>query len=124
LCIEPLRSELTNFITTIEEALKLIDEVAKPNFKLILDVYFMSGAGRPIKDQIILGAKHLRHFHGNDDNRGGPGFGSVDYGEVADALKQVKYSGHVSVEVLRDENDPVYVAGKSLETLRKFFEIL
>lgn len=124
LCIEPLRNELTNFITTIEEALKLIDEVAKPNFKLILDVYFMSGAGRPIKDQIILGAKHLRHFHANDDNKGGPGFGSVDYREVADALRQVKYSGYVSVEVLRDENDPVYVASKSLETLRKFFETL
>lgn len=122
LCIEPLRSELTNFITTVEEALKLIDEVAKPNFKLILDVYFMSGTRRPIREQILLGARHLKYFHANDDNRGGPSFGSVDYGEVADSLKQVGYSGYVSVEVLRDEDNPMYVARKSLETLGKFFE--
>lgn len=121
LCIEPLRSELTNFITTVEEALKLIDEVAKPNFKLILDVYFMSGAGRSIREQILLGARHLKHFHANDDNRGGPGFGSVDYREIADSLKQIGYTSYISVEVLRDENDPVYVARKSLENLRNFF---
>ncbi|MBS7611890.1 sugar phosphate isomerase/epimerase [Candidatus Bathyarchaeota archaeon] len=124
LCIEPLRSELTNFITTVKEALRLIDEVAKPNFKLILDVYFMSGTGRPIREQILLGARHLKYFHANDDNKGGPGFGSIDYREVADSLKQVGYSGYVSVEVLRDEADPIYVARKSLETLKKFFEML
>ncbi len=121
LCIEPLRSESTNFITSVEEALRLIDEVAKPNFKLILDVYFMSGIGRPIGGQILLGARHLKHFHANDDNRGGPGFGSVDYREVADSLMRAEYSGYISVEVLRDEADPVYVARKSLETLKKSF---
>lgn len=123
ICIEPLRKELTNFITTVEDALKLIEDVNRPNFRLILDVYFMSGTGRPIRDQILLGSKYLSHVHANDDNRGGPGFGSVDYKEVAEALKEVKYQGYVSVEVLREEEDPGRVARISLENLKRFFTL-
>lgn len=121
ICIEPLRRSLTNFVTTVEEALRLIEDVNRPNFRLILDVYFMSGSGRPIREQIISGSKYLSHVHANDDNRGGPGFGSVDYREVADALREIGYQGYVSVEVLQEEDDPGRVARISLENLKRFF---
>ena len=123
ICIEPLRGELTNFITTVEEALRLIEDVNHPNFRLILDVYFMSGAGRPIREQILMGSRYLSHVHANDDNRGGPGFGSVDYREVAGALREIGYEGYVSVEVLREEENPGEVARVSLENLKRFFRL-
>ena len=121
ICMEPLRRELTNFVNTVEEAVRLIEHVNHPNFRLILDVYSMSGVGKPIGDQIRAGAKYLSYLHANDDNKGGPGFGSIDYREVVKALHDIGYEGYVSVEVLRDEPDPAEVARVSLETLKRFF---
>ena len=121
LCLEPLARHLTNFINTAEEAMRMIDEVAHPNFKLILDVYSMCDEGRPIGSIIRSAKGYLAHFHANDDNKKGPGFGNVNYREVANALIEIGYSGYVSVEVFDFKPGPEYIAERSLENLRKFF---
>jgi len=122
ICLEPLARHITNFINTAEEAMRMIDEVGSPNFKLILDVYSMCDEPKPI-DEVIRSAKgYLAHFHANDANRLGPGFGSVDYNRVVKALMDIDYSGYVSVEVFDFTPGPEFIAEKSLENLRKFFK--
>ena len=101
----------------------MIEDVNHPNFRLILDVYSMSGVKTPIREQICAGSKYLSHFHANDDNKGGPGFGSVDYGEIVEALKDIGYEGYVSVEILKDEPNPIEAARLSLKNLKRFFRI-
>ncbi|MCW4021033.1 MAG: sugar phosphate isomerase/epimerase [Candidatus Bathyarchaeota archaeon] len=121
ICIEPLRREATNFINTVDEALALIKDVNHQNFRLILDAYALSGEKESIDSLIAKGGEHLEHFHANDDKGRGPGFGSVDYRKISNALKNVGFKGFVSVEVLTRERDPENVAKLSIENLRRYF---
>jgi len=119
--IEPLARHLTNFINTVDEAVKLIEDVNSDAFKLILDVYSMTDEKRPYSDIIRRGAKYLVHFHANDTNGLGPGFGEANYQEIVDALRSIQYKGYLSVEVFDFSLGARYIASKSLENLKNLF---
>jgi len=121
ICLEPLARHLTNFINTAEEAIRLIEEVSHPNLRLVLDVFSMSDEEKPMDEVIRSGRDHLAHFHANDANRLGPGFGGVDYKPIVKALKEINYRGFVSVEVFDFTLGPEEIARRSLENLRRFW---
>jgi len=121
LCIEPLSTAETNFITTAKEALRLVEEMHSANFRLILDVKAMSSEGRDIPGIIRAAKGKVGHVHANDPNKRGPGFGSTDFVPIAKALREIGYEGYVSVEVFDFSPDPQTIASKSIEYLRKAF---
>lgn len=121
LCLEPLSPEETNFITSAREAAAMIEQVGSENFRLLLDVKAMSSEQVPIPEIIYEYGGLLRHFHANDANKRGPGFGDTDFAPIAGALKSVNYAGWVSVEVFDFTPDPVTIAQKSLEYLKGVF---
>lgn len=120
--MEPLAKRLTNFINTSEEAIRLVNEVSHPNFKLHLDVLAMLDEGRPFPDIIKKSKEHLVHFHINDDNGLGPGFGNVDYKPIIKALEDIDYQGFLSVEVFDFSPGPRKIASVSLENLEKLLQ--
>lgn len=121
ICFEPLAPAETNFINTAAEALRFVQQVPSPRFKLILDVKAMCSESTPIP-QIIRGSwPHFAHFHANDRNLKGPGFGDVDYKPIAAALKEVGYQGFVSVEVFNFDEGAEAIATRSLEYLKRAF---
>ena len=89
LCVEPLSPPDADFITTADEGEEIISLVDHPAFKLHLDVKAMSTEDRPTHDVIRSHAKHLHHFHANDPNLRGPGFGKTDFVPIFQALKDV-----------------------------------
>lgn len=119
-CLEQLSNQETNFCQTAEETVDLIDAINHPNFQLILDVKAMvdEPAGRP--DTIKQYQRYLKHFHANDENLKGPGFGDVDFEPIFGALKEIEYDGYVSVEVFDFEMGCVAIAGRSYEHMTKF----
>jgi len=122
IALEPLAKHLTNFINTAEEAIQLIKEVSHPNFRLHLDVYSMLDEGKPLPE-IIKGSKeNLVHFHINDDNRLGPGFGKVNYPPIIKALEEINYRGFLSVEVFDFSPGPKKIASVSIENLKKLLK--
>lgn len=121
ICFEPLGPAETNFINTAEEGLEFVANLASPNFKIILDVKAMSTESKPIPEIIRESWPHFAHFHANDPNLKGPGFGQVDFKPIAAALKQVAYEGFVSVEVFNFDEGPEVIASKSLSYLKQVF---
>lgn len=121
ICFEPLAPAETNFVNTAAEAIRFVNQLPSKSFKIILDVKAMCSEAKPIPDIIRESWPNFAHFHANDKNLKGPGFGSVDFKPIAAALKEVGYHGYASVEVFNFEEGPEVIATRSLEHLRQVF---
>jgi sugar phosphate isomerase/epimerase len=73
----------------------------------------------PIPDLVRRYGAKAGHFHANDANRRGPGFGEVDFVPIFRALKKSGYDGWVSVEVFDYTPDPVTIARESIRYMRE-----
>jgi sugar phosphate isomerase/epimerase len=121
ICFEPLSPAETNFINTAAEAIAFVKPFNSPAFRIILDVKAMSSEAKPIPQIIRESGPHFAHFHANDKNLKGPGFGDVDFKPIAATLREVDYKGFVSVEVFKFEEGPEIIAAKSIEYLKLAF---
>jgi sugar phosphate isomerase/epimerase len=119
LCLEPLSPPEADFINTIAEAIDLLRRVDHPNFALHLDVKAMSTEKEATADLVRRHGGRAGHFHANDSNRRGPGFGSTDFVPILQALKDSGYKRWVSVEVFDYTPDPVTIARESIRYLRQ-----
>jgi len=122
LCIEPLSPAETNFINTVSQGLQMVREIDHANFKIHLDVKAMCSEPTPVPDIIrSVRAEDIGHFHVNDANLYGPGMGDVDYGPIAEAIRDVGWDKWLSVEVFKYDPDPETIARESIEYLRSFW---
>lgn len=121
IALEPLGTKETNFLTTAEETIKLIEAVDSPSCQLHLDVKAMSSEEKPMPRIIADSAKYLRHFHANDPNLQGPGTGEVDHVPIAKALKDIDYDGYVSVEVFKYDAGGPMIARGAMEYLQEVY---
>jgi sugar phosphate isomerase/epimerase len=119
ICFEPLAPTETNFINTAAEAIAFVQRVPSPNFKIILDVKAMCSEAKAIPQIIRESWPHFAHFHANDCNLKGPGFGDVDFKPIIAELKAVGYEGFLSVEVFKFDEGPEVIARRSLGYLRQ-----
>ncbi|MBU6387993.1 MAG: sugar phosphate isomerase/epimerase [Planctomycetes bacterium] len=117
LAIEPLGPQEGNFLNHASQARVMIQRIASPNVRLHLDVKAMSSEGFPIAQIIQDHADLLIHFHANDPNKLGPGMGDVDQAPIFKALKDVGYSGWVSVEVFDYSPGVEQILTASMDTM-------
>lgn len=124
--IEPLDRDLTNFITTVEEALRMVEEVNHPHFRLIVDSRATSLQEPPVPEtfQRAFESGHLYHVHVNDVSGKGPGFGETRFAPILGTLKSLGYERYISVEVFHFEPDPQTIASRSIGYLRGILEAL
>jgi sugar phosphate isomerase/epimerase len=119
LCLEPLSPPEADFVNTCAEAVQLLDRVNHPNFVLHLDVKAMSTDEAPAPELIRRHAPRTGHFHANDPNLRGPGFGATDFVPIFQALRDSGYPGWVSVEVFDYLPDPETIARESIRYMRE-----
>lgn len=119
MCLEPLTPAETNFMNTAQDGVELIEKLAHPYVKLHLDVKAMSAEAEPTPDVIRANKKYLHHFHANDPNLRGPGFGKTDFRPIFSALKDVHYDGWVSVEVFDYTPDAETIARESIRYMKE-----
>lgn len=118
ICMEPLAPIETDFITTCEDADRLIEAVGHSHFGLHLDVKAMSSESTPVPALIGRYGGRAGHFHANDANLRGPGFGETDFVPIFAALRDSGYDTWVSVEVFDYTPDPGTIATRSIEYMK------
>jgi sugar phosphate isomerase/epimerase len=119
IAIEPLGPEETNFLNTAAEAVALAERVGSPRVRLHLDCKAMATEGLPIPELIRRHHHMLAHFHANDPNRQGPGFGKLDFVPILAALGEVDYRCWVSVEVFDYSPGIERLAAESIRYLQR-----
>ncbi len=126
IALEPLAPSETNFLTSALETTALIQMVKSPFVQLHLDCKAMwggeiapDGSRRPMADVIREFQPWTRHFHANDPNLQGPGFGDLDFHPIFAALKETKYAGWVSVEVFDYTPGVEALTKKSIDYMKK-----
>jgi sugar phosphate isomerase/epimerase len=118
IAIEPLGRKETDFLTTAAETVQLIEKIGSPFIALHLDCKAMSDETIPIPELIRQNKEHVIYFHANDPNLQGPGFGQLDFKPIMSALREINYSGWVSVEVFDYSPGIEVLAEKSLAVLK------
>ena len=98
--------------------MELIDRIGSPHVRLHLDCKAMATETATIPELIHQHCGILAHFHANDPNRQGPGFGDLDFGPIFAALGEVDYRGWVSVEVFDYAPGIENLARQSLEYMQ------
>jgi sugar phosphate isomerase/epimerase len=117
--LEPLGPAETDVLTTAAETCRLIEEIGSPHVRLHLDVKAMATEPTPMPEIIQASAPYLEHFHANDENLQGPGFGAVDFLPIFRALDEISYAGWVSVEVFDTTPGPERLAAESITYMRR-----
>ena len=122
--LEPLGPGETDFMVTTEQAVELAQTIGSPQVRLHLDCKAMVTESAPIPELIQRHHAMLAHFHANDANLQGPGFGELDFLPILQALGEVDYRGWVSVEVFDYTPGIECLARRSIEYMQECLEKL
>jgi sugar phosphate isomerase/epimerase len=117
--MEPLGPSETDFLTTAAETRAFIERLGSPHVRLHLDCKAMACEATPIPQLIRENRDYLVHFHANDPNRQGPGFGTLDFVPIFQALDEIGYRDWVSVEVFDYSPGIERLAAESLRYMRR-----
>ena len=118
--IEPLSQNITNFITTVDEAADIIADIGSSSLLTMIDCY----AAASDNDDICKLIEHwlpsglIRHIHFNDDNARGPGEGSIAFAPILATLSRFDYTGTCAVEPFEYEPDGPACAARAIGYLR------
>lgn len=101
--VEPLNRNETNFINTVPEGLEIVKMVGHPHIRLLCDFYHMLREDEPA-DHILQAAGYVHHVHiAEKERRTAPGIAGDDFRPYLRALKEIGYTGYISIESRWDD---------------------
>lgn len=117
LAIEPLNRFETDFINTCEQGLRMIKEVDSKVLLLHLDTFHMNIEEKDLAKAILNAGSKLGHLHACGSDRGTPGGDHTDWQGIRSALKEINYTGGISIESFTPD---VKVIAKAASIWRSF----
>ncbi|MEV8465355.1 sugar phosphate isomerase/epimerase family protein [Fluviibacterium sp. DFM31] len=105
--VEALNRFETDILSTTRQAVEVVEAVNDPGLGVLLDTFHMNIEDRSIPDAIRLAGDRIVHFQANENHRGHPGTGHMDWPAIMRALHQVDYAGPISLEPFRRADDRV-----------------
>ena len=85
-------------VNTIDQGIRLVDEVGHPNCRLHLDTFHAHIEEKNTADAIRRAGDRIAHVHISENDRGVPGTGSVAWDATFEALRDIGYDGWLTVE--------------------------
>jgi len=98
LALEIINRFETDMLNVVSQGLDFIKEVDRENVGLHLDTFHMHLEEKNSADAIRNAGNKLFHFHACENDRGVPGSGQVHWNVIAQALKDINYTGPVVIE--------------------------
>ena len=117
LLIEPLNRYETNLLNSVQQSLEFLSTLKAKNVRLLLDLFHMNIEEQDIAQAIRLAGPAIGHVHLADSNRRAAGFGHTDFRPIIWALRDVRYSGYLSAEILPWPNSEA-AAAQTIETFK------
>ena len=124
-CIEPLARLETDFINSVAEAAAIVQRVANPALRTMIDARAAIHEEREPLSALIkrwLPTGLVAHIHLNDRNRRGPGQGDDRFGPALAALSDGGYAGWIGVEPFEYVPDGPTAAARSIGYLKGLME--
>lgn len=126
-CIEPLSPIMTDFVTNVDEALSIVNEINNPALATMLDTLAAWGGESEAPEDVVLKylpSGKLRHIHFNDDNHRAPGQGKRRFSPIVKALIQLDYQGIIGIEPFDYHPDGATAAARAIGYVRGLVEVL
>lgn len=120
LLIEPLNRYSTPICSTATDALFLANTVQEDNLGILLDTFHMNIEESSMTQTIEESRYLLKHMHISDNNRKMPGLGHINFGEIINSLKRIKFGGFLSFEPYIFSKDYQKDILYGIDTLTKF----
>jgi len=98
IAIEPLNRFETYFLNTAADAVRLCDEIDHPNVGILFDTFHANIEEKDIAEGYRTVARHLKHVHTCENDRGIPGTGHIPWTAVFQALQDIGYDGWLTIE--------------------------
>jgi sugar phosphate isomerase/epimerase len=120
--MEPLAPQLCNVVNTLEEAAAIVRAVGSSAVQTIFDSHNTAAEKKPLDALLREYFPLIRHVHLNEMDGQRPGAGTFPFALVLGTLKQLRYSGWISVEVFHFKPDGETVARLAGEFLYRLEE--
>jgi D-psicose/D-tagatose/L-ribulose 3-epimerase len=103
LAIEPLNRFETDLVNTVDQGIKMVDDVGAENVGLLLDTFHMNIEEKDIPAAIGRAAGRIVEFHACSNDRGTPGEDHLPWKAIAEALRGARYEGPIVIEAFTPE---------------------
>ena len=103
LAIEPLNRFETDLVNTAADVVRLVDEIAHPAARVMLDSFHMTIEERDLEEAIRCVGPRLLHVQVSENYRGTPGTGQTRWDSFMRGLDAVGYQGGVAIESFTPE---------------------
>lgn len=100
-CLEPLARRETDFVNTVAEAVEIVDQIASPAFRTMIDTSAAAATEAETVPALIdtwLTTGKIGHIQVNDRNRRAPGQGQDPFTPILRSLNRNGYDGIIAVE--------------------------
>jgi sugar phosphate isomerase/epimerase len=121
LLLEPLNRYETNLIATVADGVALLQSLQTKNVKLLCDLFHMNIEEPSIAESLRAAGPHVGHVHFADSNRRAIGFGHTDMAPIAQALRDIRFTGYLAAEIL-PLPDSLTAARQTTLAFKKFLQ--
>lgn len=98
--VEAINRYEVNVFTTVQSLVSFINHYKIPNLYAHIDTFHMNIDEDSFETAIQTAGKHIGYVHLADNTRKYPGSGMINFKEILNLLREVKYDGYLSVECL------------------------
>lgn len=126
-CLEPLARRETDYVNTVAEAVRVVEEIGNPHLRTMVDTSAAAvSEAEPVAELLDrwLPTGMIAHVQVNDRNRRGPGQGSDRFAPVFAALRRHGWERWVAVEPFDYLPDGPTTAARSIGYIRGILETL